>query len=254
MNTVTGTFSDFARSVFSRLLSSGGKAAIVSEAPQRIDFVCDQYFDHSIKNAERKQRAQAACSEPLRMMSLRPDQETRRQWNRYLSDSQNKTDLLTFLHDHWQSDPYFASELGLGRTLFVTSGEVCTRLTATVAPDGSSFFMKSNSIKQLACTHEEADTRLLLHAAHAATSGYTTVVIHSPDTDVAILACAAVPDIQAQLLFRTGTRQRARYRHQRHGQQSGPLVCAQHCLACMPSQAAIQPVCSPEKERKLDCS
>ena len=96
MNAVSGTFSDFARSVFSRLLSSGGKAASVSEAPQRIDFVCDQYFDHSIKNAERRRQAQAVCSEPLRMMILRPDQETPRQWKRYLSDGQNKTDLLTF--------------------------------------------------------------------------------------------------------------------------------------------------------------
>ena len=45
----------------------------------------------------------------------------------------------------------------------------------------------------LECTHEEADTRLLLHALHGAKIGYAAVVISSPDADVAILAIALQP-------------------------------------------------------------
>ena len=73
MNTATGTFSDFAKSVFFHLLSSGGKAASVSEAPQRIDFVCDQYFDHSIKKCGEK-RASSGC---LQLVTAYDDSSTR---------------------------------------------------------------------------------------------------------------------------------------------------------------------------------
>ena len=40
------------------------------------------------------------------------------------------------------------------------------------------------------CTHEEADTRMLLHVKHAAMNGHTTVVIRTVDTDVLVLAIA----------------------------------------------------------------
>ena len=36
------------------------------------------------------------------------------------------------------------------------------------------------------CGHEEADTRLLLHAADAARRGYTKVMVRTVDTDVVI--------------------------------------------------------------------
>ena len=38
------------------------------------------------------------------------------------------------------------------------------------------------------CNHEEADTRMLLHAVHAARHGHTKVVLRTVDTDVLVLA------------------------------------------------------------------
>lgn len=38
------------------------------------------------------------------------------------------------------------------------------------------------------CSHEEADTRMLLHAAHAAKCGHTKILIRTVDTDVVVLA------------------------------------------------------------------
>ena len=64
---------------------------------------------------------------------------------------------------------------------------------------------------ELTCTHEEADTRLLLHAAHAAQLGYREVVIRSPDTDVAVLAMSYSGEIHARIFFRTGVKNRARF-------------------------------------------
>jgi hypothetical protein len=40
------------------------------------------------------------------------------------------------------------------------------------------------------CNHEEADTRLLLHAAHARATGSTNILIRTVDTDVVVLAIA----------------------------------------------------------------
>ena len=48
-------------------------------------------------------------------------------------------------------------------------------------------------------THEEADTKILLHAKHASENGESTILIISPDTDVAILACHFCSEIPARL-------------------------------------------------------
>ena len=40
----------------------------------------------------------------------------------------------------------------------------------------------------LACSHEEADTRLLFHAKHASIESDEPILIRSPDTDVVVLA------------------------------------------------------------------
>lgn len=62
-----------------------------------------------------------------------------------------------------------------------------------------------SSVANLECSHEEADTCLLLHAHHAAASGCSHVTIKSPDTDVAVLAAAFSHAIPAPLFFLTGT-------------------------------------------------
>ena len=38
------------------------------------------------------------------------------------------------------------------------------------------------------CTHEEADTRMLLHVEDAVKQGYTNVSVRTVDTDVVVLA------------------------------------------------------------------
>ena len=38
------------------------------------------------------------------------------------------------------------------------------------------------------CTHEEADTRMLLHAVDSASRGYPRIILRTVDTDVLVLA------------------------------------------------------------------
>ena len=54
-------------------------------------------------------------------------------------------------------------------------------------------------MQELISSHEEADTRLLLHAKHAADNGYKSVIIVSEDTDVFVLLLAFDKNISATL-------------------------------------------------------
>ena len=50
-----------------------------------------------------------------------------------------------------------------------------------------------SGFEHLSSSHEEADTKLILHAHCAAVNGVQTIDIHSPDTDVFILALRRLP-------------------------------------------------------------
>ena len=66
--------------------------------------------------------------------------------------------------------------------------------------------LKVVEIEALQSTHEEADVQLLLHAAHAATQGYQSIVINTDDTDVLVMCLAFHAEIQANLFLKCGTR------------------------------------------------
>ena len=57
----------------------------------------------------------------------------------------------------------------------------------------------------------EADTRIILHAAHATAKGYVCVVITTDDTDVLVLCLAFSADISCPLFQKCGTKNRVRY-------------------------------------------
>ena len=46
------------------------------------------------------------------------------------------------------------------------------------------------------CSHEEADTRILVHAKHAVTEGNQTLMIKANDTDVVVIAISILPSLQ----------------------------------------------------------
>ena len=63
-------------------------------------------------------------------------------------------------------------------------------------------------IEQLQSDHEEADTRLILHAANALRAGQSQVTVQSPDTDVFLLLThhwSKMKSQGAELWFQTGT-------------------------------------------------
>jgi hypothetical protein len=65
-------------------------------------------------------------------------------------------------------------------------------------------------VDELQTPQEEADSRLFLHMNHASTAGFTKFIIHSPDTDVFIIALSLMHLVNGQVFFHTGTKDKNR--------------------------------------------
>ena len=93
----------------------------------------------------------------------------------FLSSNENKNSLVTFIVFEWKKREYCSKILH--KDLFVTDGS-------------RTFIINSQEVReevQLESNHEEADTRMLLHAKHASSS-VGKILISRPDTDFLLFA------------------------------------------------------------------
>ena len=181
------TFGEFADALLSNLITLSRKYNST-----RLDFVVDRYPLLSVKNTERERRAEKGVQ---KVLIFGKDQSVPKKWKKFLSCGENKESLLSFLCEHWRSCN--SSQLSSLSTMYVTAKERCHALYPGATPnDGAT----SNEVFSLRSNHEEADTRLLLHANHAAAT-YDKVIIKSPDTDVLILGIAMQPQIHKKIFF-----------------------------------------------------
>jgi hypothetical protein len=65
--------------------------------------------------------------------------------------------------------------------------------------------LAGNDVKHLGSDHEEADTRILLHAADAASCGVRRLVIHCRDTDVLLLLIVFAEHLSQEIWMKAGT-------------------------------------------------
>lgn len=166
----------------------------------RVDFVIDRYLTSSIKNAERDRRS---SSHIQRISVTREDQKIPKQWKGFLSCGENKESLLKFIATHWPKQ-----KLILDEALIVVMTTGCSVSRLRYEPDSLPLVA---SMPSLESDHEEADTRLILHAVEASTHS-KTVIIYTPDTDVIVIAIGHVERFtDSLLLVLTGTGQRKRF-------------------------------------------
>ena len=92
-----------------------------------------------------------------------------RQWRGFLSKSNHKNNLITFMVNEWRKEEY--RDRLKGKILHATTNEKCYRITSN----------DENDEPELMCMQKGADGRILLHAAHAAKKGYSTVHICSEE-------------------------------------------------------------------------
>ena len=95
-----------------------------------------------------------------------------RNWRNFLRHSTNKSELFNFLADK------------------VVEHNFDNRVIITKGPDAKSNHIDVNLSNISPCNHEEADTRIFLHAKDAVESGFKTIMINANDTDVLVLAVA----------------------------------------------------------------
>ncbi|XP_028408501.1 uncharacterized protein LOC114531057 [Dendronephthya gigantea] len=193
------TFGDFADSVFRFLIKLAHDCRAL-----RLDFVADRYLALSIKNTERVRRATEGVQ---RVHIYSQEQNIPKQWKKFLSSGENKEALLEFFIKHWKS--YKSSKLASVSVLYATSKDKCYIYRPGRNGDDP---VRTASFPPLDSNHEEADTRLLLHAKHAA-STYDTVIIRSPDTDVLVLCTAMQHVIEKDIYMMTGSGNKFRCIH-----------------------------------------
>ena len=95
-------------------------------------------------------------------------------WNKILSVAANKAEVVQFLVGQWK-EKRFRDKVN-DRILYVTEEETeekCWKIS----------MMAVALVPELRCNHEEADTRMLLHAKH----GGGKCVLYADDTDVLVL-------------------------------------------------------------------
>ena len=124
---------------------------VTSTGSRHVDVVFDMYG----KNIERLKRVATSNGVQYKLLSV----------------TANKPEIVKFLVLHWRTLA-FRGRLG-NRIMYVTTEDQCWRLDAATC----------EPVPELECNHEEADTRMVLHARHAG----GTCVIHSDDTDVFVL-------------------------------------------------------------------
>ena len=105
-------------------------------------------------------------------------------WKGFLRDDNNKTDLFHFI-----ATSLAGKTFGDGKKLITTCGDKILSNN-----QGTHDHLEPSS-------HEEADTRIILHAADCARSRLLKVLIRTTDTDVLVLAIAHFHKIEAAELW-----------------------------------------------------
>ena len=116
---------------------------------------------------------------------------------KYLSLGASKKEFIEFLFHQWKQDCFATYFKGI---LYMIHGEF---YHCFCAKDGQ---VICTTVDELCSSHEETDTRQLLHAFHVSCEEHQqSIVIQTPDT---VIASSAACDIPSQILLHTGTKHR----------------------------------------------
>ena len=163
------TFSDYVDFFISHIQVNLKKAS-------RVDVVFDVYRSDSLKAATRAKRGRGERRK-VNLNSTMP-----KKWKEFLCVNENKEALFELIAE------------GLKNTALLIDQEI----HVTKGPE----VLSVNSRHTLpACTHEEADTRLLLHTQDAVVHGCRRVCIRTVDSDVVVIATSLFSQISPEELW-----------------------------------------------------
>ena len=184
MVSLPSTFGELAEYVFQQLPRA-----------QRVDFVTDSYHPPLIKGLERSRRGSSQAH-----LVKGPSTKVPRDWKKFLCNEENKRPLCSFLLDEWKKGKC-APQLQ-GKHLVFVNERKCISLKSI---DGKN--VVTEEVEKLCSSHEEADTRMMLHCNDVAANSpeSSVILVRSPDTNVFILLLRFVRHINQTVLFDTGT-------------------------------------------------
>ncbi|KAG7178201.1 hypothetical protein Hamer_G004002 [Homarus americanus] len=174
-------FEEYAQEVFIPYKSTKLQTA------SRHDLVFERYVADSLKCTARAKRGQGVCKRVVGSATIPGN------WQNFLRVDSNKTELFKFLSDALLT--WFDKE---HKQLVITDGQAV--LSKLVLPDLASI---------APCNHEEADSRMLLHASQ---QGHHKILIQTVDTDIVVLVVSVVQGVhQDELWLAFGTGNSFRY-------------------------------------------
>lgn len=175
----------------------------ITPVTRRIDVIFDDYRSDSLKSTLRQKRGQAG------RIRVEEKRSVPKNWSEFLKNDENKKELFSFLSQFLNRQEYAVK--------VVTSYNekvLCTQ--------------PANLQALMPCSHEEADTRMILHAANGASEGCMKILIRTVDTDVVVLAVHFVSRIPCErLLVAFGVGKSFRFLDiKAYAEQLGPEKCA----------------------------
>ena len=192
------TFGDLAYEYMASLAREFNKAATVIDVFDRYD------NENSVKAGERERRA-SSIGGPQKEYDVIEGRAVP-QWKRFLSVAKNKQSLVKFLCDYVVKNIPTALKQRRHWKLIIAGGLKNPTEAKCMTAEGL------QDMPQLQSNHEEADTRMILHAMAAnrefGCSGLQgRIIIRSPDTDVLVLAVHYFPQMLStkELWIQTGT-------------------------------------------------
>ena len=161
------TFQDYAKDVFLPYVKSQVDKA------QRVDIVWDDHREGTLKAQTREKRGKGV------RRRVSPQNAVPQNWGEFLRLADNNKELFSFL----------SREVA---TIHTEKQVISTLLEDVICRQ------ERNTEGLASCSHEEADTRIMLHVADAAKE-YTSVTIWTVDSDVVILAVYVFAQLRASL-------------------------------------------------------
>jgi len=162
------TFGGLAKTILSKLLGLA----------DRVDFVCDTYKSPSIKDVERNLRGPHDGGIDFKITGS--DQKCPKDIKEAMKSSKFKTALLRLLAEEWEKQAYL--EVIRGHALYVGLED---KAYLYEVHDNS---VCRKEVDELACSHEEADSRLAWHVKHICYSiPNGNIIVRANDTGVLII-------------------------------------------------------------------
>ena len=173
---------------------------------RRIDIVFDVYNVHSTKTFTRKKRG---CGQRIKVLETTAI-PMKNKWQEFLRNDFNKSSLFSLISQKV--------------TRSIKTKDVLIVATVNETAITNSICLDLEEVTP--CNHEEADTRMLLHAKHCG----GTVILKTVDTDVVVIAAACFTDTGLEKLWiEIGVGQHKRYIAIHHLVETDPLnaeVCS----------------------------